>query len=38
MRCKMKCNECDRKFTKKITMKTVEVKCPKCGGYDTEIA
>jgi Zn finger protein HypA/HybF involved in hydrogenase expression len=32
----MYCNECGKKFKKKITSKTVEVKCPKCGGYDTE--
>ena len=35
---KMICNECGAKFTKKIGPKTTEVKCPKCGGYDTEPA
>ena len=33
----MICNECGNHFNKKITLKTTEVKCPKCGGYDTEI-
>lgn len=32
----MECNECGRKFKKKIGINTLEVKCPKCGGYDTE--
>lgn len=32
----MKCQECGKKFKKKIGPNTVEVKCPKCGGYDTE--
>ena len=30
------CNECGRKFTKKIGPRTYEAKCPKCGSYDTE--
>ena len=30
------CNECGRKFKRKIGKNTYEVKCPKCGGYDTE--
>lgn len=34
----MKCMECGKKFKKKIGKKTFEVKCPKCGGYDTEPA
>ena len=34
----MQCNECGKKFKKKIGPKTFEVKCPKCGGYDTEPA
>jgi hypothetical protein len=34
----MVCNECGAKFKKSIKPGTVEVKCPKCGGYDTEIA
>jgi len=32
----MICNECGKKFKKKIGPKTFEVKCPKCGSYDTE--
>ena len=32
----MICNECDKKFKKKIGPKTYEVKCPKCRSYDTE--
>jgi NAD-dependent SIR2 family protein deacetylase len=34
----MECMECGHKFKKKIGKKTVEVKCPKCGGYDTDVA
>jgi Zn finger protein HypA/HybF involved in hydrogenase expression len=34
---KMICRECGHKFKKKIGPKTVEIKCPKCGGYDTDI-
>jgi Zn finger protein HypA/HybF involved in hydrogenase expression len=34
----MTCNECGAKFKKKLTAKTYEVKCPKCGSYDTEPA
>jgi len=32
----MQCMECGKKFKKKIGPKTYEVKCPKCGSYDTE--
>lgn len=33
------CNECGRKFTKKINPKAelYEVRCPKCGSYDIEL-
>jgi len=34
---KMECLECDEIFYKKIGKHTFEVKCPKCGGYDTDI-
>lgn len=34
---KMVCYECDAEFSKKIGAKTFEVKCPKCGGYDTDV-
>ena len=34
----MECMECGHKFKKKISSSTVEVKCPKCKGYDTEVA
>jgi DNA-directed RNA polymerase subunit RPC12/RpoP len=33
----MICRECGKKFRKKISKKTVEVKCPKCGSYDTDV-
>ena len=33
----MQCMECGRKFSKKIGPHTFEVKCPKCGSYDTEV-
>jgi Zn finger protein HypA/HybF involved in hydrogenase expression len=32
------CNECNHRFNKTIGANTSEVKCPKCGGYDTEPA
>jgi DNA-directed RNA polymerase subunit RPC12/RpoP len=35
---KMLCNECGKTFLAYIGLKTVEVKCPHCGGYDTEPA
>jgi hypothetical protein len=31
----MECLECGHNFKKKLTPSTVEVKCPKCSGYDT---
>ena len=34
----MVCHECGKKFKKKIGKGTAEVKCPKCGGYDTDVA
>jgi len=34
----MECIECGHKFKKKITKSTIEVRCPKCKGYDTEVA
>lgn len=34
----MECIECGKKFKKKIGKNTYEVKCPKCGSYDTEPA
>ena len=34
----MECMECGHKFKKKLGRNTVEVKCPKCGGYDTDVA
>lgn len=33
----MQCNECGKRFKKNITSSTVEVKCPACGGYDTDV-
>lgn len=38
MKTTMVCNECGRKFKKTIKASTYEVKCPGCGGYDTEVA
>jgi len=32
----MKCMECGHKFKKKLGKNTIEVKCPKCKGYDVE--
>lgn len=31
----MECYECGKRFKKKIGPHTFEVKCPKCGSYDT---
>ena len=31
------CLECDHRFKKVILAGTCSVKCPKCGGYDTEL-
>ena len=33
----MICHECGKLFKKTITPRTYEVKCPKCGGYDTDL-
>lgn len=30
------CLECGNKFPRTITSHTYDVRCPKCGGYDTE--
>jgi predicted Zn-ribbon and HTH transcriptional regulator len=32
----MICRECGKKFKKNISKNAFDVKCPKCGGYDTE--
>ena len=32
----MECMECEHKFKKTIKKGTFEIKCPKCGSYDTE--
>lgn len=34
----MQCNECGKEFKKRLNVQPFEVKCPKCGGYDTEIS
>jgi DNA-directed RNA polymerase subunit RPC12/RpoP len=34
----LQCMECGKRFKKKIGKNTFEVKCPKCGSYDTEPA
>lgn len=34
---RMICLECDHRFGKKIGRNTFEVRCPKCGGYDTDV-
>ena len=33
----IQCNECGHKFKRTITKDTYEIKCPNCGGYDTEV-
>lgn len=38
MKTAMECLECGAKFLKRITAGMVECKCPKCGGYDTEVS
>lgn len=34
----MQCLDCGARFKKKLGPKTTEVKCPKCGSYDTDLA
>jgi Zn finger protein HypA/HybF involved in hydrogenase expression len=34
----MECMECGHKFKKKLSKNTATVKCPKCKGYDVDIA
>lgn len=34
----VKCNECGHTFKKIIGARTYEIKCPKCNGYDVELA
>lgn len=36
MKVTFKCLECGKVFRRVIGLRTVEVKCPKCGSYDTE--
>jgi DNA-directed RNA polymerase subunit RPC12/RpoP len=31
------CLECGHTFRKVIKSTTVEIKCPRCGGYDTDV-
>jgi Zn finger protein HypA/HybF involved in hydrogenase expression len=31
----IECGECMARFRRTITPRTVEIRCPKCGGYDT---
>ena len=38
MKTKLECMECDHTFSRKIRSAAQEVKCPKCGGYDIELA
>ncbi len=38
MKTPMVCIECGHHFSKKITFSTVDVRCPKCKGYDTDVA
>lgn len=35
---RLQCMECGKVFTRKLGAKTFEVKCPKCGGYDVDLA
>ena len=37
---RMICNECGEEFLKKLSKiyDIYEFECPKCGGYDTEVA
>lgn len=32
------CHECGHTFRKRIGRNTFEVRCPKCHGYDTDVA
>jgi Zn finger protein HypA/HybF involved in hydrogenase expression len=33
----IECMECGHKFKRSVSRSTFEIKCPKCGGYDTDI-
>lgn len=33
----MMCLECGNRFVKSLGRMVVEVRCPKCGGYDTDL-
>ena len=35
---KFECVECGKTFSRAIGLRTYEVKCPRCGSYDTELA
>jgi len=37
-RYKILCVECGHKFTRTIGWNTIEIRCPKCRGYDTKLA
>jgi len=37
MKTKLKCYECGHRFQRTLKRATVEVKCPKCKGYDTDL-
>jgi hypothetical protein len=34
----LECMECGKKFTKQITRQMIDVRCPKCKGYDVDVA
>lgn len=36
-RVQCQCNECGHGWSRTISARTTEVRCPKCGGYDTEL-
>ncbi len=37
MKTEIECLECGHTFYKKIGLNTYEIKCPKCGSYDTDL-
>lgn len=37
MKFTIQCYECDHRFKRSVSARTTEIRCPKCGGYDTNL-
>ena len=38
MKIKMECQECEKVFSRVVKSSTAEVRCPRCKGYDVDLA